>query len=648
MRAIARIRIVSIVLLALTGCSTAVAPPGPSGLDGFAVTDTGGIAADTTTATEDSFTADVATSAADIGPADTAPMDAGLVDIVIADVGAPDDITGPVATDSANIDSAAVVGGDACPEGGEPPCVCPSDTKKTCYSGGLGTEGVGICKPGLRACEGDGTWGICQGQTLPAVETCDGLLDEDCDGQTDEGCKCVNDKVQGCYSGGFGTDGVGTCLAGLRFCVKGAWSGCVGEVVPKAETCNAKDDDCDGKTDEQATCPEAGASCVAGVCKSQCAAAGAKACPAGTICSVGDKAPGTCVKPGSGCVVTGTSTKCGAWSCGPGTLCDELAGACVPALPCQTMICANGGCWGNTCPCKRPQPWCKTATLPKLNQNAFTSGLVDLDFDLGCTGWGVTVLNGPDKLRKIPPSGTVKEFVGVSNLDMGEAAALQGFASTFGGNELEVALTYTCCATCGCFLNPPQGVAWLDQNKGTLPMMIPSVKTTKGLGPFGNKLLDSGPQGLTWGLGTQLYVGNVDSNGDFHALDLQTKKKTKLTTLPARVYAATPFDGVRLVVALENKQLVLLHIGDGKTKPLATVKQPVTSLARDPFSGHIYVSFKGGEIRTLSGTGTDLGTFAKAAGSGRLSLAGDNHLYHLTAGPVSKAKVERFPLPSGF
>ena len=557
-------------------------------------------------------------------------------------------------------------------------CACLSGASQPCYDLAAGTAGVGACASGKRSCAA-GAWSACVGALGPGVESCDGV-DNDCDGKTDEdlggqscgfgACAvsvpaCADGKAVACLPGPAGPEicnavdddcdgatdedlglqscGSGSCANTVAKCQKGQLTPC----APKAgapELCDGLDNNCDGTTDEQATCPAGGELCVAGKCTPHCAAAGAQPCPAGTVCSVGDKAAGACVKPADGCVVTAAPVPCGAFSCGPGTRCD--AGACLADLPCLSAQCTGGACWGKSCACKRPAPWCQTAPLAKLNLSAFTSGLVDLDFDLQCAGWGVTVLNGPDKLRKMTPAGKLEVFTGVSNLDMGEVAALQGFASSFGGTAVEVALTYTCCAVCGCALDPPQGVAWLDQVKGSLPMMIPSIKTTKGLGPFGSIYLDSGPQGLTWGLGEQLYVGNVDSNGDFHALDLLTKKKTKLATLPSRVYAAAPFDGAHLLVALENKQLLLLNVGSGKSSVLATTSKAITSVARDPFTGHIYVSFTGGEIRELSGAGKDLGVFATAAGSGRLSLAGDNHLYHLKAGPVGLGKVERYPLPA--
>lgn len=62
-------------------------------------------------------------------------------------------------------------------------CGCTPGTKKACYEGPSGTEGLGLCKGGEKACDADGAgWGPCVGQVVPAAEDCDSAADEDCDG----------------------------------------------------------------------------------------------------------------------------------------------------------------------------------------------------------------------------------------------------------------------------------------------------------------------------------------------------------------------------------------------------------------------------------------------------------------------------------
>jgi hypothetical protein len=142
-------------------------------------------------------------------------------------------------------------------------CAClPGDTM-SCYEGLPGTAGTGLCVAGLATCAADGlSWGACEGQVLPAQETCDTAGDDDCNGQTNEGgpgCACTPGSTTACYSGPPESEGKGLCTGGMQTCnAQGTGYGaCVGEVVPEPETCNTPDDDdCDGETNEE------GAACV--------------------------------------------------------------------------------------------------------------------------------------------------------------------------------------------------------------------------------------------------------------------------------------------------------------------------------------------------------------------------------------------------
>jgi Notch-like protein len=67
--------------------------------------------------------------------------------------------------------------------------------------------------------------------------------DDDCNGAID------NSVTQGCYDGPTGTVGIGVCHAGTATCTTGAFGACAGEVEPSAEQCNGLDDNCDGTVD---------------------------------------------------------------------------------------------------------------------------------------------------------------------------------------------------------------------------------------------------------------------------------------------------------------------------------------------------------------------------------------------------------------
>lgn len=176
-----------------------------------------------------------------------------------------------------------------------------------CYTGSpSSTAGIGTCHGGTLLCTGGAL--VCDGEVTPApMEECD-TLDDDCDGTTDEGwdvglpcdggdmdlceegayycsltsgrqcsdtsgdseeiceghdndCDTLIDETwpelgSSCYSGSSG-EGIGECHAGTFVCdasTGGTSTVCEGEVTPRLEICNSRDDDCDGRTDEGLFC----------------------------------------------------------------------------------------------------------------------------------------------------------------------------------------------------------------------------------------------------------------------------------------------------------------------------------------------------------------------------------------------------------
>ncbi len=178
-------------------------------------------------------------------------------------------------------------------------CGCKIGDMQPCYSGDPATKGIGACLVGTQACDLQGMWGACKGEVTPVAETCDSVdndcngmkddglgvttcglgicqvtvencvngipqpcvpglptlekcngVDDNCDGVIDEGCSCTDGSVTICFTGAPSTLNVGECKSGTQVCTGGQWGSCTGETLPSIETCNAKDDDCDGTLDD--------------------------------------------------------------------------------------------------------------------------------------------------------------------------------------------------------------------------------------------------------------------------------------------------------------------------------------------------------------------------------------------------------------
>jgi hypothetical protein len=67
--------------------------------------------------------------------------------------------------------------------------ICEPWSKRPCYSGPSGTEGVGACAGGFSLCNAAGTdWSFCEAEITPVPEDCATAADDDCDGVANEGC----------------------------------------------------------------------------------------------------------------------------------------------------------------------------------------------------------------------------------------------------------------------------------------------------------------------------------------------------------------------------------------------------------------------------------------------------------------------------
>ncbi len=171
-------------------------------------------------------------------------------------------------------------------------CPCKVGETQPCYTGSTDTRGIGACKDGAQTCVAENTWGPCEGDVLPALDTCN-AIDDDCDNVVDDGfpeivcgvgaceqtvstcnpaggeppacvakdptdevCNGIDDDCNGDIDNGDPGGGdsctsvqPGQCAAGTFRC-EGGGLYCVPNATPTMETCNNADDDCDGTVDD--------------------------------------------------------------------------------------------------------------------------------------------------------------------------------------------------------------------------------------------------------------------------------------------------------------------------------------------------------------------------------------------------------------
>jgi subtilisin-like proprotein convertase family protein len=254
-------------------------------------------------------------------------------------------------------------------------CV-PESRSCTCLAGDDGASRIcfrantfGTCS-GTQACDAGEGWSSCSAR-VPAGESCNGQ-DDDCNGLADEG---LTPPAPTCQR----TNAFGTCSGPWVCALEGGttdWRCRAAE--PAAETCNYRDDDCDGRTDEdfrdaltgryadaqncgvcgyscEGLIPHAMMECDATRPTPACVVAGCDpgyyqqgdyAClPVTNNLCQGCETDTDCPVPGDRCLSLDGARVCG-YDCTAGNLHGTPAGTC-PA----NFECVMGQCWPTTGSC---------------------------------------------------------------------------------------------------------------------------------------------------------------------------------------------------------------------------------------------------------------------------------------------------------
>jgi hypothetical protein len=406
-------------------------------------------------------------------------------------------------------------------------------------------------------------------------------------------------------------------------------------------------------------CDQPNEKCVDDVCVTTCQGQDPDPCPMGQQCDI---ISGECQPLDAVCTLAGGYTACGATTCGPGTVCDG-ANECLPIAPCSAVACADGACWGALCSCMRKVD-CQEPSAMLLN-GPFSTEIGGIDFADDCNAWMVTLRSGPDYVRRLTPAGELTTWTGVANLNMGEVKILKRLTIPQLTQELpfssgytppqpveglgEVAITYTCCPTCGCQANPPQGVARLDEMNVNNPLPIIIVaKATQGDGPFGSTAADAGPQGLTWGEDRVLYVGNSTNNGEYNSADLEKMIQDVVFTFDARVTASAPISPVHILVALDGGDVYRFNTKDLTAEFALDLMADVTAFSHDAFTGDVYASLSTLDVVRISPFTGEVTQFQKMPGKGRVAVSPSGKLWYTPVKYIANFPLSSWDLPMSF
>ena len=233
------------------------------------------------------------------------------------------------------------------------------------------TEHPGVCREGTYRCQNE--------QLVCVVGIIPGSFPENCSNMNeDDDCDGITDNIPG-FGEPCSTGQPGVCADGIRSCSNSSLI-CTPFVTPQSleETCNGRDDDCDGSTDEDfdldinpENCGECGLNCGENACcEGQCVNLGTSTShcgECGQVCASNERCfMGTCRCGINPACDSGEHCQAGTCMCGSGPACEEQETCTNGTCRCGSLICSdNENCRdtdGNlSCWCG-DQPSCREGT----------------------------------------------------------------------------------------------------------------------------------------------------------------------------------------------------------------------------------------------------------------------------------------------
>ncbi|MFT3769363.1 MAG: DNRLRE domain-containing protein [Minicystis sp.] len=486
---------------------------------------------------------------------------------------------------------------------------------------GSTTCGVGACQVTVQNCVG----GVTQAcvPLAPQPEKCDGLIDDDCDGVVDNGCACVNGTTQSCYTGAPATLGIGVCQAGVQTCANGQWGACVGEITPSAESCDGKDNDCDGSIDDGN--PGGGGTCNTG--KPGVCAAGTLVCAGGGLaCNQNVQA--------SAEICDGKDNDC------DGVIDDGAAASC-PAVANGTAACTAGACGIGACnagfydcnknaadgcessvPCSRPVVGCTHPSIATIAAHD-TGGESDIAFDASCRAYLPTIISGTDHVTIISANGATSTVTGYSNFNM-QAIAIDPVTG-------RIVLGHTDNATSAVGVQSGSSIA--NKANGTF---------TSGTA-WANTYIDECESSIAVDPSGCIWTPNFAGNGTVVCVNITTGAKMTVASLGTRIEGVA-LDATGALLVSIGSSIVRVNTTNGTTTPRFTAPATVLDFAVD-YNNDLYVATTGGQIiRYVAATGTS-SVFATVTGRGKLAISPDGWLVRMIPAPGGTATYQEWLLP---